>query len=238
MTDTLHVLLDLQAHDTTLAQHRHRRATLPERADLAAQQKALAVLDAEIAGVAGEREHLAREQKRLEDDAASVEAKAAAEDKRLYGGTVTSAKELQAIQEEIGALQRRQSTLEDGVLELMVQIEPLDEQLAAFASQRAELQGRADALATAIETTEREIDAQIAAVEAERAALASSVPAPTLAEYDSLRQRLGGVAVAKLEGGSCRGCHLQLSAVELDRIRRLPKDAVVHCEECGRILVR
>ena len=49
---------------------------------------------------------------------------------------------------------------------------------------------------------------------------------------------LGGVAVAKLEGNSCRGCHLQLSAVEVGRIRKLDPDVLVHCEECGRILVR
>ena len=44
--------------------------------------------------------------------------------------------------------------------------------------------------------------------------------------------------VAKLEGSSCRGCHLQLSAVEVERIRKLAPDAMAHCEECGRILVR
>jgi predicted nucleic acid-binding Zn-ribbon protein len=65
-----------------------------------------------------------------------------------------------------------------------------------------------------------------------------SVPASLLAEYEPLRHRLGGVAIAKLEGGSCKGCHLKLSNFELDRIRALPTDEVVHCEECGRILVR
>ena len=34
------------------------------------------------------------------------------------------------------------------------------------------------------------------------------------------------------------GCHLALSAMELDRIRHAPPDVVCHCEECGRILVR
>jgi predicted nucleic acid-binding Zn-ribbon protein len=236
--DTLHVLLDLQEHDTAADQHRHRRATLPERAQLAAANAAIAALDTEIAGVAAERDGLAREQKRIEDEAASVESKAIAEDKRLYGGSVTAAKELQAIQEEIAALHRRQSGLEDEVLELMVQIEPLDATLAALGDRRRALASEAGALEDTIAAAEAGIDAQLATVEAERASLAATVPAATLTEYETLRRRFGGVAVAKLEGASCRGCHLQLSAVEIDRIRKLPRDAVVHCEECGRILVR
>ena len=57
-------------------------------------------------------------------------------------------------------------------------------------------------------------------------------------EYDALRSQLGGVAVARLAGATCQGCHLALSAVEVDRIRKLPVDEPVHCEECGRLLVR
>jgi uncharacterized protein len=52
-----------------------------------------------------------------------------------------------------------------------------------------------------------------------------------------LRHDLGGIAVARLVGTNCGGCHLTLSAVELDRIRHEPGDAVVICEECGRLLV-
>ena len=61
----------------------------------------------------------------------------------------------------------------------------------------------------------------------------------SLGDLASVERRLRQLfAAAKLEAGSCRGCHLQLSAVELDRIRKLPADAIVHCVECGRILVR
>jgi predicted nucleic acid-binding Zn-ribbon protein len=151
---------------------------------------------------------------------------------------VTAAKELQSIQDEIAALRRRQSTLEDDVLELMVQIEPLDSQLETLGSQRDVLAADADGMRRRLHDAEAVIDEQLAVVMGERAALAESVPAPILAEYEALRSRLGGVAVARLEAGSCRGCHLQLSAVELDRIKKLPRDEMVRCEECGRILVR
>jgi predicted nucleic acid-binding Zn-ribbon protein len=238
MSNPLQVLLDLQSRDTILDQHRHRRANLPERAQLVAGERDLAAVDADIERVAAGRDALAREQKRIEDDAAAVEAKARSEDQRLYSGTVTAPKELQSIQEEIDALHRRQSSLEDDVLELMVQIEPLDAELDALARRRAGVAGDVQALRDRIQNVEREIDAAIDETATERAAIAGTIPSEILSEYETLRPRLGGIAAAKLEAGSCRGCHLQLSAVELDRIKKLPPDAVVHCEECGRILVR
>jgi predicted nucleic acid-binding Zn-ribbon protein len=59
-----------------------------------------------------------------------------------------------------------------------------------------------------------------------------------LADYEQLRDQFGGVGIARLEGNHCGGCHLALSAVEVDRVRKLPGDARVVCEECGRLLVR
>jgi predicted nucleic acid-binding Zn-ribbon protein len=237
MSSPLTALLDLQAHDTAADQQRHRRATLPERTELAELERMLAAIDADAAAVGEARDELARRQKRLEDEAASLAAKAAAEDKRLYSGTVTAVKELQAIQDEITSLQRRQAAIEDDVLELMVELEPLDGQLAGFAKRRGEVGGKADDVRARLAAAEADLDAELARLDAERADIAAGLPAALLGEYDQLRKRLGGVAVAKLEAGSCRGCHLHLSAVELDRIRKLPADAVVHCEECGRILV-
>ncbi len=85
---------------------------------------------------------------------------------------------------------------------------------------------------------EAAIDAELADLGRRRAELAELVPDDLRATYDRLRARLGGVAVARLVGNHCDGCHLTLSAVELDRIRHLPDTELVTCDHCGRILVR
>jgi predicted nucleic acid-binding Zn-ribbon protein len=234
----LATLLDLQAHDVRLDQLRHRRAALAERGVITGLGRERAALEATLAAVRAERDTVARAQKRLEDDVALVAAKVVAEDKKLYSGTVTAPKELQAIQDEIAALQRRQHSLEDDILVQMEAAEPLDEALAAHEADHRSLSARLDEVAASLRDAEAVIDAEALEVQAERDALAATVPEPLLGEYEQLRRSLGGVAVAKLEGSSCRGCHLQLSALEVGRIRRLDRDALVHCEECGRILVR
>ena len=120
----------------------------------------------------------------------------------------------------------------------MEQIEPLDGQLAGVAATRAALDERGGALRAQIAEEEVAIEADLVRVRAERDALVGTVDAELLTEYDDLRKRLGGIAIARLVGGSCGGCHLSLPAVDVDRIKKLPPEAAAYCEECGRLLAR
>lgn len=231
-------LLALQEHDTSIDQLTHRLATLPARGELDAAMAELAALEGRVATVERERHELARAQQRLEDEITSVSDKANQHDKALYSGTIGNPRELQAMQDEIASLRRRVSQLEDQELELMEQIEPLDADLARMGEERAAIDARAAALRAQIAEDEVAIGAQLDAVRAERAELVHGVEPELLAEYDSLRPHSGGIAIARLVGGSCGGCHLALSAVEVARIKKLPPEEPVHCEECGRLLAR
>lgn len=231
-------LLAVQDHDTHVDQLVHRRATLPARAELDAVMGQLAQLEQDRAGIDATRHELANGQQRLEDEIASLQDRATQHDKTLYGGTIGNPRELQALQDEIASLKRRIAQLEDKELELMEQIEPLDSDLARLGGERSALDERATALRAQIAEDEVAIDDELAAVRAERSTLADGVEPALLAEYEQLRSHLGGVAIARLVGGSCGGCHLALSAVEVDRIKKLPAEELVHCEECGRLLAR
>ena len=84
---------------------------------------------------------------------------------------------------------------------------------------------------------EREIRAAVVTEEARRKELAATLPDELSQRYEGLRSRLGGVGAARLAGDRCDGCHLTLSSVEVERIRRLPPDQLSSCPECDRILV-
>src|SRR5690606_17244241 len=100
------------------------------------------------------------------------------------------------------------------------------------------VEARAEAARAEVTAGEAEIDVELDRVTAEREALAAGVDPGVLEEYERLRAQMGGIGVARLEGGRCGGCQLTLSAVERDRIKQLPADSLLHCEECGRLLVR
>jgi predicted nucleic acid-binding Zn-ribbon protein len=44
--------------------------------------------------------------------------------------------------------------------------------------------------------------------------------------------------VAALRHGRCEGCRLNLTPAALGAAREAPEDALLTCEECGRLLVR
>ena len=83
-----------------------------------------------------------------------------------------------------------------------------------------------------------EIDAEIAASRAARAAVAPDVGAELLALYEKIRASSDGVGAAALHRARCEGCHLTVNPSELGQLRAAPPDAVLRCEECRRILVR
>ncbi len=238
MGSSLEQLLAVQDHDIHLDQLKHRKATLPARDAIQAGEQEAAAVEVQLADATSRRDALQRELRRFEDEAQLVEDKAASEDTRLYSGQVTAMKELQALQAEIASLKRRQTDLEDRALAVMESIEPVTAELDQLESRRNDVATQLQALRGQLADEEAQIDAELAQVEADRTASAAEVPAELLAEYERLRVQLGGIAVARLRGTTCDGCHLTLSAMEVDRLKKVPDDAMVPCGECGRILVR
>jgi len=233
----LNALLALQDLDTHIDQEVHRKAALPERAELAQLERSLTQLRNARAGVAVAQGEVASRQELAEKELKATEERVALVNTRLYGGTVTASRELQALAADVDGLRKRVSDLEDRALALMDEREPFDEQVSQLDAQIALLEDRQGALAHSLSESEADVDAALARLNAERPALAGAVPSSLLPTYDRLRSRLGGVAVARLTGGRCDGCHLALPAVELDRIRHHDVGALEYCEQCGRILV-
>ena len=230
-------LLDLQALDTSLDQLDRAFETLPERAALAKAQADLVANRAEVAKVEAERETKRKELRRIEIDVETVEAKVAKDEAALYasGADIKSA---QALQEEIAHLKARIRGLEDDELEVMELIEPLDAQVIALADAKAVLDEAAIAATAALAVAESTVDGKRTDARAQRSELAGSIDGARVAAYDTARAGLGGTAVARFDHGVCGACHMTLSAMETDRIKHLPPEDEVRCEECDRFLVR
>lgn len=231
-------LLVVQEHDTVIDQLRHRRETLPERAALREVEKARAALAVERSSVAAARDEVAGRQAALERDIAVSEARIVEIDKRLYSGEITASRDLQAMTHEIESIKHRVSTLEDSALAAMEEREPLDEAVDALDARDAELVAEGVRLASAIVEAETSIAEELAREEAARSSAVGVVDPELVSIYERLRGRLGGIGAARLEHGTCMGCRMKLPATELDRLKREPADAVVYCDQCGRILVR
>ncbi len=230
-------LLDLQAADTALTQLRHRRSTLPELATISHADTRLAALTDDVVRAETEVSDLDRDQRRLEADVDQVRQRSDRDEQRMRAGAVP-ARELESLQHEVQTLARRQSDLEDSVLDLMERREEADARAAALGAEVERVRSGRDTAAAARDAAFAEIDAATAARTAERAATARDVPADLLALYEKVRAAAGGVGAAALHKRRCEGCHLELAGTELRAARTAPPEAVLRCENCRRILVR
>ena len=240
-------LLDLQSHDTRIAQLEHRHAQLPERVELRRLEQELAQRDELVAAAQQHHAGLERLQRRYDDDLSAVLAKTERERGILYSGQVTAVRELQSLEEEVAALARRQRVVEDKLLEVMEQLESAGAELAELRAGRDGLSASIAATSDRLAAAAAEIDEEAEQVRTGRADVAQDVAGDLLERYERLRAQIGGVAVARLEGTSCLGCHLALPLMEVDRLRRLPElgeappgesdKGSATCPSCGRILV-
>jgi predicted nucleic acid-binding Zn-ribbon protein len=232
----LEALFELQQHDTTLDQLRHRRAHLPLRGEVATlevEHRGLAE-DAKALGV--QRDELAARQARLESDVDACERQRASIDRRLASTSVP--REAQTMSDEIEVLRARQSTLEDQLIDIMELLEPLDGRMAQLETAMGEIDARLVATRAELVQGESDVDALIENEGMARARAAEPIGAEVRANYEKLRTKLGGIAVARLDHNRCTGCNITLPTIELERIRSAPPEEIVFHEECGRILVR
>lgn len=180
---------------------------------------------------------IAAEQKKAEADVDQVRARAARDQRRLDAGGI-SPRELESLQHEIGSLAKRQTDLEDIVLETMERREAAQQRVVDLTAQAQTAEEKRGELQNALDAARAEIDAEQAELTAKRAGVAEPIPADLLALYEKLRANSGGVGAAMLRQGRCEGCRLELDISERNAIKATPRDEVVRCESCRRILVR
>lgn len=237
-TESVHPLLEIQRIDTETEQLQHRRTTLSLRQDLGAARTQQIEVQRQIDTVGLQRIEVLTRQKRLEDEAAIIEAKADVDDNRLYSGEITGIRDLQALQDEIAGLRSRQGVLEERAIEAMIEAEELSAQAEALEEQRAAIDERVTVLEAEVTSAETAIDEQLAALSADRAEVAARAEVSAVAKYERLRQTFGPSAAVTFDPSSGCGCSQQMPAVEVSRIKRCAEGEVLDCAECGRLVLR
>lgn len=154
---------------------------------------------------------------------------------KLYGGSVTSARDLQSLQRELGALKEQVARAEESLLQLM---ETVERAQAALAQQEAEAKNAEPSWQleqASLLSQASELKAEIERLVARRAAMAQGFAPQELAQYERLRATRGGVAVATVERAVCGGCRVSLPThlVQRARVGR----ELTTCPSCGRILL-
>jgi uncharacterized protein len=230
-------LLAVQDLDTSITQLQHRRDGLPEALGLTGVEAQLRALAAEQADATARRAALTAAQQELEEQIAVITERRGVLEQRMYAATGSSGRDLQAMSDEVRHLTDRRSELEEQELVSMMEQDPIEAELASLQERAAPLEQQAEEGRAQLATAQAEIDGTLAETAEARAAAAALVPTALADRYETLRARLKGTGAARLIKNRCDGCHLELSSVEVEKIRSLPPGEIATCEQCGRILV-
>lgn len=237
MAGSSEILIEVQDHDTRLDQLRHRVDALPERDELRAVEARRAALAAERAQVQARVDELTERQRQLEERIAAAADRRHAIERRMRSADLPTARDLQAMDQEVQHLGDRQSEFEEEELALLEEEEPLDAVLEGHRAAGAALDTDRQRLLATIAAAEDELRTAIDHEEEQRRRRAADLPEDLRRRYEQLRSKLGGVGAARLVGDRCEGCHLSLPSVDVERIRNLPPDELATCTQCDRILV-
>lgn len=231
-------LLDLQAEDTAIAQAEHRKRSLPEHAALAEARTVRGRLGETLIAARTKVGDLQLDVEKAESDLVPVRERRVRDQQRVDAGTVTDPKQLNALLDEITHLGRRIADLEDIELEVMEQLEAATAEQDHAAAELTEVENSMRALIASRDEQVAQFDAELAAHQKARDAIAAELPADLVALYDRIRVRSGGLGAAALKGRRCAGCQIEATPIALSGYAAAPADEVLRCEECERVLVR
>ena len=170
------------------------------------------------------------EERKIEEMVATVKGI----DKRLYDGSVTNIKEVEALgeQREFASSQRAES--EDVLLELMVEIDDFQKARDRHVNAIERLTGAREREIAELKASEPDLLSEIANLKSIRSGQASQIPPTLLARYETLRKSKGGRAVATLDGHLCSVCRVELPVGDQGRAKT--GQEVVQCNSCRRII--
>jgi predicted nucleic acid-binding Zn-ribbon protein len=177
---------------------------------------------------------LEADQKDQELRAGTARSQLAEVEGKLYGGRVSSPRELDDLQKRGADLRRQISTSEERLLALMEQLEQATANAREAETHLRDVVATRKTLETDLLAERKSLVADVRQLTSERDGLRAETDASTLRQYDRLRSTRGGLAVAEVKQRTCQGCRVSLTAAYEQRLRR--GEQMVTCQSCGRIL--
>ena len=177
---------------------------------------------------------LTSDRKKLERDIEDLSGKMEAANKKIYGGIISSQKELQAVEEEIRTIKESTDIKESQLLETMLEC---DRYQSGHHTSEQKLQ-----------LIRSEVEQETNRLNAEKNDLSKFVSTNTpirdnareecnvldLTVYDRLRKTKKGIAVSVIEADLCSICRVKVPNKNIEDVKS--SSHFVHCNSCGRIL--
>ena len=231
----LPLLLQLQTIDSRIQVLNRLKEETQQHQNLAALQLLLDKLEKQRDLQTAQQAEIRSVLRRLELELKSCQDRLRAEDQKLYGGTIQNSRELAQIEQKSSELRHHQAELEEQVLIRMETDERLTQEQEACQKRIVAAEQEAGEYRKEIEHRLLEIALEVETLKQDRRDLEPQIPPDWLERYRKIAKAHHGLAIAKMKGSRCGGCHVEVSESFLQKAKR-GDDALVYCENCGRIL--
>lgn len=154
---------------------------------------------------------------------------------QLMSGSIHIPKELEALQASADALRRQRAQVEDTAVAAMMTGDDLKAQLEEQRGTVKRLEGEWSRGQESLRAGEAKMKQNYVLLKRRRDSLAESMGAALLSQYEQMRNRRGGVAVAPVQNEECGVCHVRLPTGIISALQG-NREGMVICTSCGRYL--
>ncbi len=229
-------LAELGKVDLELSQLRYRLLSSPEvvrsnnlKSQISGLLNKMTSVNSALAEVENSESGLEKRQEKIRLRAHSLENETKTNSSLSY-------RDQEAVATELSSLLHQLENLEDEELHLLEEEELLSEKQSELKEEMTALRDEEKSLQGVIDVMQTDIKGRIGELDEQRSNIIKHLNPEVAAIYKSLYPRYQDSCVATIEAGKCSGCHLQLSASEVEICKRNSGE-INYCEQCGRILL-
>jgi hypothetical protein len=189
-----------------------------------AKQGDLASLQAEVEEAKKNLRHLERQVDEKQEDLTKYNAQLP---------LIKTNREYKAILLEIDLVEKEISDIEEMMLNGMTELEEIEARITAEKAGVAKVKEESETEKAKLAQEQKAVEESLGESRSEREHLASDIDGSLLSQYDRIRTRKGGLAMAGLNDESCDACHLMLPPQVVNEVIG---GAVKTCPSCHRLL--
>jgi predicted nucleic acid-binding Zn-ribbon protein len=148
--------------------------------------------------------------------------------------SMKSEKEYNALEREISNLQKKNSVIEDEILELLFSIDEVTEELKECQTIYHEEKAKYESQSNELLSTSEDFSKQIAEWTKKRGLYNNKIDPQLLTVYDEWRIRRGKFLLALVVDNTCSGCNMTMPPQTINEVRK--REKLIYCGSCSRIL--
>ncbi|MBI4831856.1 MAG: hypothetical protein HY801_09950 [Candidatus Lindowbacteria bacterium] len=222
-------LLDVQKVDLRIKGLEMEVSVIPHQ--IREWDSALNLQKAQLAANKKEVEEKKKSQRQLEREIEQKQSELAKFNAQLP--QIKTNREYKAILVEIDMVEKQISDLEEQVLVRMTEIEELEGKIKVTVAEVEKAEEEINKEKEQLKKRKKALEESLEGTRSERKTLVTAVDGSLLSQYDRIRTRKGGLAVARVLDESCGACHMELPPQVVNEVIG---GRIKACPSCSRLL--